>query len=941
MHSDEHMTHEQANRWLTSHGYLQETEQDSKDQYRNSIYTKFYNWLNQLLREDKRAAGIRAYIAGRKVDTEMLAIAPIGFYPTLDEVDVWLSTNEVSPELAEELKAPRSMAFVAESSIAFFYRTGYDRYARIKLRNVSKEMRETGKEITEDYIKKEKSIIWIGSNKYKYGYFAPSVESAESDHAIVVEGEFDALCLLSMCRRTNPGSIESIFCFGSGSTMEGGIDIITNLGIDDIYTFPDNDEPGIKYAFDIANEYPHTYVIKPEDYKPREDPADWAGRSTFDDLQTIFRGRIPAFSWIGSKLAEESVNGTLEEQSHVREKVVQLAKKLSPINREVFLKSFAPITGVSFESLVEEVVNSTAIHYRRILNTDGFGLQMSVTKNGKSNWEPISNCFIEIEKDILQDDGMEVERKFVLRIILVDKEIHLTISAKDFAADNVLYSKILDTAGSDVWIKPKAIQYIRDAASLLPSTGRMKTEELIYAHTGWRDGKFLMPNGYVDADGWHDLEDLKVQLPDNPTMFTRYKLDSPPADLSYIRDIIREDILKVFPYNITLPMIAHTFLPPLMAILDSKPYCLWLEGLTGSFKTAYTALLNSFWGDFRSGDFETWRSTPNALERIGNVLKDCPFVIDDYKKVDVSDRGLVSLIQSYADKHGRSRLKCTGEHQRTWPIRALLTATGEDSPAMGESSVMSRILLLKITSKGDSDRLTRGQLNAIHLPGIMAKYIQFLANKKWRDNELFNILIAKEKQFAGGHPRTAQVFATNSIAWDLFAEFLHCEDLSPAYYEGMKQTKDQSDLETQNEQAGSIFINTVKDLLDNGTHFLAGTHGEYATSHFDNAKCIGWIDNEFVYLLGSIALAEVNALRIHTVGSPIKYSIQAIYNQLLARNLIIPDKKGKPTQPKTIDGKRARVTVIRRDVFFDEETTYSAQHQEGEVWSEQGSVVLN
>ena len=140
----------------------------------------------------------------------------------------------------------------------------------------------------------------------------------------------------------------------------------------------------------------------------------------------------------------------------------------------------------------------------------------------------------------------------------------------------------------------------------------------------------------VDAEGWHDLEDLKVQLPDNPTMFTRYKLDSPPADLSYIRDIIREDILKVFPYNITLPMIAHTFLPPLMAILDSKPYCLWLEGLTGSFKTAYTALLNSFWGDFRSGDFETWRSTPNALERIGNVLKDCPFVIDDYKKVDVS-----------------------------------------------------------------------------------------------------------------------------------------------------------------------------------------------------------------------------------------------------------------------------------------------------------------
>lgn len=602
MHSDTKLTREAANRWLTIHGYMQETEQDAKERYRNSVYDKFYKWTNELLLTDPRAAGVRAYIASRNVRSSLLSIAPIGFYPTTDEVEVWLSQNQVEEELGVELLAPKPMKFAADGAIAFFYRSAYDQYTRIKLRNVMNEKKEIGKTKTAEDVKKEKSVIVLGTKKEKMGYFAPTVEAADAEHAIVVEGEFDALALLSMCREEDPECVESIYCFGGGGSMETGIEVIKNLGVENIYTFPDNDEPGIDYAFQIADAHPHSFIIKPEDYKPGEDPAEWAARSNFDALQETFRQRIPAFSWIGARLAEEATNGSVEEQSHVKTKVLNYAKKLSPTNREMFLKSYAPITGVSYESLSEEVQNNVQTRYRKVFTTDGFGLQQGmVNKKGEINWEPISNCFIERERDILMDDGMgDATRKLVLRVVMATKEATLTVSTADYANETSLMGLILGAIGSDVWIKPRFLSSVKEAAVLLPSSGKQPTEDIVYTHTGWRDGMFLMPNGFVDKDGFHENNDIRVELPPNPSMFTRYKLAQPPADMTYIREIIRKDILEVFPYPVTLPMLAHTFLPPLMAFMPmEKPYCMWVHGLTGSFKTAYTALLNCFWGDFR------------------------------------------------------------------------------------------------------------------------------------------------------------------------------------------------------------------------------------------------------------------------------------------------------------------------------------------------------
>jgi hypothetical protein len=792
---------------------------------------------------------------------------------------------------------------------------------------------------------KEKAVIYLGGHKAKSreGFFAASMEGLYTEHAIIVEGEFDCLAVFSMCRDYDPECIEPLYCFGSGGTMDKGVEILTNMGVENQYTFPDNDGPGIEYAFSIAENHPHSFIIIPEDYADGDDPASWSGGHNFDDLQTAYRQRIPAFAWIGKRLAEEVQNGTLEEQSHAKEKVITYAKKLTPTNRELFLKAYAPITGASFNSLWEEVQNNDRVRYRKVLTTEGFGIQMSIPlKKGETMWDPISNVIIENDSDLIMDDGSgETVRHLVLRLLMAHKEMTVSLSASDYNDDKRFSAFILDKLGSDMWVKPKHLMYVKEAAAILPKTGRAKSEELVHTHTGWKEGKFLMPNGYIDEDGFHDLENVRVELPTNPSMFTRYKTAPPPADMALIKQIIREDVLKVFPYHVTLPAIAHMFLGPLLHFMpDTKPYCLWVQGLTGSFKTSYMGLLNCLWGDFRTADFETFRSTVNSIEKNGYFLKDVSYVIDDYKKIDVNDKQVTTLMQNYADRHGRSRLRSDTSNQKTWHIRGVMTVTAEDTPS-GEASVLARTLLLQVKGSGDSDRLTRSQMHSKHLPGVMAKYIQFLAQKKYKEDQLIAIIREKQKIFPASHSRIRENFAANSLAWDIFAEFMGFEDLSPKYYEVAQETLKNMDRTTKAEQAGSLFVDMVWELLSSGGFYLEGIKGANSTPHDDHAKRLGWICPDYTYLLGSTALAEANTLRQRLTGTPIKYSAGAIYDQLIHARQLIP-QGDKPSHVIKVDGSSFRVLKFQKGVLEESDQGYDdSEYASSEVRFEEDGAILN
>ncbi|MDD2231178.1 MAG: hypothetical protein PHY48_17480, partial [Candidatus Cloacimonetes bacterium] len=380
---------------------------------------------------------------------------------------------------------------------------------------------------------------------------------------------------------------------------------------------------------------------------------------------------------------------------------------------------------------------------------------------------------------------------------------------------------------------------------------------------------------------------------------------------------------------------------PLMHFMPMvKPYCLWVQGLTGSFKTSYVSLLQCFFGDFRTGNFETWRSTANSIEKNGCCLKDVSYVLDDYKKADISDKAVVTLLHNYSDRHGRSRMRADMSNQKTWHIRGLLTSTGEDQPN-GEASVIARLLLLLIKNPGNSERLTRGQMHAKLLPGVMAKYIQYLANRNFKEDEVTLIIREKEKLFTTGHARIKEVLAVNSFAWDIFADFLGCEDLSVHYYAALQELKNTMDRTTKAEQAGTMFTDTIRDLLESGAFHLDGLKGANGTPHAEHSKRLGWITDDCAYVLGSVALAEANALRQRLTGQPIRYSAQAIYDQLIASGHMIT-QAGKPSHVIKVEGASIRVLKFARGVVEDLDQTYNDPQPEGsEVRFEENGALLN
>ena len=155
----------------------------------------------------------------------------------------------------------------------------------------------------------------------------------------------------------------------------------------------------------------------PSDYKVGADPADWAADHNAADLNEVFNSRRPAFSWIGQMLANQAADATIEEQAALKIKLIEYAKKLPATDREMFLKSYGAIAGVSFEALLEEVEDKSQIKYRKVVSpTSNFGIQMKVEAKGYSEWEPISDVILEIERDLLIDDyGGDVERHILLR----------------------------------------------------------------------------------------------------------------------------------------------------------------------------------------------------------------------------------------------------------------------------------------------------------------------------------------------------------------------------------------------------------------------------------------------------------------------------------------------------------------------------------------------
>lgn len=954
------ITRAEANRWLISKGYKEETEAEARESERNAVLSAFYEYTNTLLCTEARMAGIRSYFATRGIKAEMLPNLAVGVYPSIEQVEVWCEVHGVAPELRDILipsSRSKGAAAIVENSIAFFYRSSYDTFSRIKVRNV---MNESASKNTGEAGGPEKETMWLGKGKASdNGFFLPIASGAYNDYALAVEGEFDALGLFSLCLQQTTDAKDLIVCFGGGAGLEHGIDILTSAGIENLYIFPDNDESGLKYVSNIAENHDFTYIIYPEDYKPGEDPNLWAKRHKFSDLQAVLLKRVPSLHWVGNKLAEDfkSAN-SVEEREHIKAKFHSYGKKLASSKRWEFCQKYAEVIGAKPELLLEEIdAEDNAKKYKiRMHNAESFGVYMDVPRGKEVVPFRISNVIIEHLYDIIYEDEVPQNdtriksdqiRVFVVKLRMYDKEVVAAISHSDFQDDRKLAAFLDSVLGNKVQIAPKKIQYLREATrEMQNASANDRPEETVLRHTGWRDGKFYMPNGFVDENGFQGFEDIKVELPKENEIFTSFRFNQPPADLTFAKDLIRNKLLGCVPYEISLPMLAHYFLPPLLEYLpNAMPYALWVMGSTGSQKTTYISILTSFYGNFHNRKLLGWRSTANSMEKFGYYLKDVIYPIDDYKRGDVPMAYLTTFMQNYANRQGRSRLRSNMEAQALWYVRGLITSTAEDIPT-GESSVLSRMLVVNFPQHGkDLKKMREAEVQAdpsVNIyAGVMAKYVQFLINKKLKQRDLYAMFSDKRDSFKTAHSRVTENLALNAVGWEFMSEFLELKDLEKQYYNGLSLMQSTMDQYTHSERASTMFVDLVKELLSSGKYYLEGYSGEQDTPHTENATKLGWVGPQNVYLLGNSAIAAANALRERVHGSAMKYSNQAIYAQLDADGLL-EKQRDHYIGGKSIYGTTHRVLFLKRGVVEQSDRLgVEATDEDRGLWSSQNSALLS
>lgn len=395
-----------------------------------------------------------------------------------------------------------------------------------------------------------------------------------------------------------------------------------------------------------------------------------------------------------------------------------------------------------------------------------------------------------------------------------------------------------------------------------------------------------------------------------------------------------------YPDSVLLPGLAAVFLAPAQrwAPAPDRP-ALHYVGATGTRKTALLALLQSFYGV--TEPTLTWRGTANSIEIALSALGDCVVTVDDLK-ASTSDRGgAQKIMQSAADRRGRTRATRTGELARARFVGGLLVSAGEDIPA-GEASVAARALFLPV-ARDDArlDYLTAAQNLAPFLSAITAGYIRWLLG---RDDELRDILAERFDAARGRYRDLLQTrrgindagrVATNCALLEcgaqLAAQWLgtqgwtaaQCEEWAQATRAALETAAEAQAQAITDESAARAWLDTLQALIDGRRVELRKVEKGAALPALADclppntgATVIGWDVGPVWYLDPALTWGMVQQWR-RAQGEGLTITKRGLYAQLQDGGFLaeVDDRGGKNEIVKWIGGKARRVLAVRSDAL--------------------------
>ncbi len=260
-----------------------------------------------------------------------------------------------------------------------------------------------------------------------------------------------------------------------------------------------------------------------------------------------------------------------------------------------------------------------------------------------------------------------------------------------------------------------SINHLSELVGILPQFNEGVAEFESVSGPGYAGQTFVTPTVLIRA-GQVLPNENQVHLVNDIPFVLAYDLAMPPANKQDAVNAL-EKLLSVHDYAVTVPILGHFVLAPVMRRMNYSPYTLYLTGPTGVGKTMVAKCMMNLYMDLDplapdAGKVLSAHSTANSLEIIGWHIQDAPVLIDDLKAGLSDMEGISRLIQHHYDAHGKSRAKQDLGIRRDFHIRGLLVLTGEQLPHMRgpHASTLRRGLILEVPTEG----LRLDMVEAIH-----------------------------------------------------------------------------------------------------------------------------------------------------------------------------------------------------------------------------------
>lgn len=401
-------------------------------------------------------------------------------------------------------------------------------------------------------------------------------------------------------------------------------------------------------------------------------------------------------------------------------------------------------------------------------------------------------------------------------------------------------------------------------------------------------------------------------------------------------------LLNLAPLAVTLPLWATMYRAPLAAALPVD-FSVFLEGQTGSFKSTLAALFLSHFGEFDTKSLPgSWESTANQLEHRAFILKDLPFVIDDYSPKPMGYREMEAkaarLLRAQGNLSGRGRLRDDITERPAHPPRGIIVSTGEQHPP--GQSLVARILLLRLEKKiMNVSALSAAQSESDRLPHALSGYINWLA--PWvRCSEpillqLFRHMRSQAK--ADGHRRIPEILAHLYIGlffgtW--YAETVGaCSHIEAVELRGkgwcaLLNLGDTQVRAVESERPTRRFFQVIFTLLSQSRAKLLPR----SNVRPPEKETIGWYDDNLIYLMPEAAYETVSRF-CRDCGETFVLRPERLRRELHDEGLLSGRDSEHLTVNKFLGGKQRRVLSLYRtkvEELIGEHLPYDEIDESGE-----------